>query len=303
MRARLGGMQRSADVLVPPAGEAGRARDELRALRAGPCFLLVAAPFEAVARGLGLLEPGGLELLLAEASGPRGRARTAVIPLEGRSERLHLRPVRHGGALAGLWGDRLLGLGRPSAELRTNARLRARGAPVPRPVLVAGQRRSGPFWHAAVATLHEENAVDGVAFLASAPQPERLLRACAAVGSAVRVFHDAGGRHRDLHVKNVLVREAGSETQALLIDLDRARLVPELDTRARMAEIMRLYRSLVKRGLVAAVGREGCQSFLSAYTAGEQSLGSALLAHLPRERRRLAMHRLGHRLSGAAQRR
>ena len=296
-------MQRSADVLVPPAGEAGPAPEEFRALRAGPCFLLVAAPFEAVARGLGLLEPGSLELLLAEASGPQGRARTAVIPLEGRCERLHLRPVRHGGALAGLWGDRLLGLRRPSAELRTNARLRARGAPVPRPVLVAGQRRSGPFWRAAVATLHEENAVDGVVFLAGAPRPERLLRACSAVGSAVRALHDTGGRHRDLHVKNVLVREAGSETQALLIDLDRARLVPELNARARMAEIMRLYRSLVKRGLVDVVGREGCQAFLSSYTEGDQSLGSALLAHLPRERRRLAMHRLGHRLSGAAQRR
>jgi hypothetical protein len=99
------------------------------------------------------------------------------------------------------------------------------------------------------------------------------------------------------------VREVGSETQALLIDLDRARLVLELNARARMAEIMRLYRSLVKRGLVAVVGGEGCQAFLSAYTDGDPSLGTALLAHLPRERRRLALHRLGHRLSGAAQRR
>jgi len=282
-------MLRRADASPPPA-------EELRALRAGACRLLVAAPFEEVARGLGLLEPGGLERLLAQASGPRGRASTAVVALEGRSERLHLRPVLHGGALAGLWGDRLLGLRRPSEELRTNARLRARGAPVPRPVLVAGHRRGGPFWRAALATLHEENSLDGVAFLGSEPQPERLLRACAAAGSAVRALHDAGGRHRDLHVKNVLVREAGSETQALLIDLDRARLVPELRPRARMAEIMRLYRSLVKRGLDAAVGREGCQAFFSAYTAGDAGLGAALLAQLPRERRRLALHRLGHRL-------
>ncbi len=198
--------------------------------------------------------------------------------------------------MAGLWGDRLLGLRRPSEELRTNARLRERGAPVPRPVLVAGHRGRGLFWRAAVATLHEENAVDGVAFLAGAPQPERLLRACAAAGSAVRVLHDAGGRHRDLHVKNVLVRETGSETQALLIDLDRARVVPELDARARMAEIMRLYRSLVKRGLDTVVGSEGYRAFLSSYTAGDAALGAALLAHLPRELRRLALHRLGHRL-------
>jgi 3-deoxy-D-manno-octulosonic acid kinase len=272
------------------------APEELRVLRAGPCFLLVAAPYEALARGLGLLEPGGLERLLAEASGPRGRGRTAVVPLEGRSERLHLRPVQHGGALAGLWGDRLLGPGRPSAELRTNARLRARGAPVPRPVLVAARRRRGPFWRAALATLHEENSVDGVAFLAGTPQPERLLRACAAAGSAVRALHEAGGQHRDLHVKNVLLREEGSEMRALLIDLDRARLLPELGPRARMAEIMRLYRSLVKRGLEAPVGREGCQAFFSAYTAGDAALGAALLTHLPRERRRLALHRLGHRL-------
>ena len=49
----------------------------------------------------------------------------------------------------------------------------------------------------------------------------------------MRVLHDAGGRHRDLHVKNVLVREAGSETQALLIDLLRR---PEGATVDQIAE-------------------------------------------------------------------
>ena len=69
-------MQRRSDASPPAADTAAPGRDELRALRVGPCFLLVAAPFEAVARDLGLLEAGSLERLLAEASGPEGRART-----------------------------------------------------------------------------------------------------------------------------------------------------------------------------------------------------------------------------------
>ena len=271
--------------------------DAFRTFRAGPRFLCVAPGFEDGVLRLGLLQPGGLERLLDQARGPMGRARTAVVPLEGRSERLHVRPVRHGGWLAGLWGDRVLGLRRPTAELRLTERLSARGAPVPRAVFVAARRRSGPFWTAALATVHEEGALDGVAFLDAAPEAERRLRACASAGAAVRRLHEAGVRHRDLHVKNLLLREVGDRTETLIVDLDRARPALRASARARMAEIMRLYRSLVRRGLADGLGPEGCQRFLEAYTDQDQRLRASLLAHLPRERRRLARHALGHRLA------
>jgi hypothetical protein len=63
-----------------------------------------------------------------------------------------------------------------------------------------------------------------------------------------------------------------------------------------MAELMRLYRSLRKRRLLAAAGGvRGCAIFLSAYVGGDRALRRALLARLPAERRRLALHALRYR--------
>jgi 3-deoxy-D-manno-octulosonic acid kinase len=262
--------------------------------RAGPHVAVVAASLEEAVRELGLLEPGGLERLLAGGADGAGRARNAVVPLPGREERLHLRPFRHGGALAGVLGDRLPGLGRPLAELAANTRLAAAGAPVPRPALVAGRRRGPGMWIAAVGTLHEENARNAADLLAKRPGPERLLPLAAAAGTALRRFHDAGGRHADLHVGNLLIREAGARPRVLVADLDRARVAPPVPARRRMAEIMRLYRSLVKRRMPAALAPEAVAHFLDGYTAGDSDLRDALLAHLPRERLRLAIHRLGY---------
>jgi hypothetical protein len=61
-----------------------------------------------------------------------------------------------------------------------------------------------------------------------------------------------------------------------------------------MAELMRLHRSVVKRGLSEVVGPRGCARFLDAYTGGDRVLRRALLAHLPVERVRLALHRLAY---------
>jgi tRNA A-37 threonylcarbamoyl transferase component Bud32 len=266
----------------------------IRRLRSGPRVLLVAAPLADSAEALGLLEPGGLERLLTSGGGRRGRGETAVVSLPGRPERLHLRPVRHGGWLGGLFRDRLLGLARPVAELRASTTLRAAGAPVARPALVAARRRMGRLWSAAVGTLHEEDTQDGVEFFASGPSRTRVLAAATAAGEAVRKLHAAGGRHGDLHLKNLLVREQRGSARVLLVDLDRTRVVGDLAPRERMAEVMRLYRSLRKRGLHQVVGLRGCARFFSAYTAGDRGLRRALLTHLTRERARIALHALGY---------
>jgi hypothetical protein len=270
----------------------------LRELRDGDRVLFVAPEFESAALALGFLAPEGLEGMLSAASGPRGRARTAVVSLPGRDGRLHLRPVQHGGLLRGLRGDRLLDLSRPLAELRAHAHLRAVGVPVPVPVLVAARRRRG-FYRATLATLHEEQTLDGIALLASRAGATTRRRAACAAGSAVRAFHDAGARHSDLHVGNLLFRDCGTRVEALVVDLDRTRLGAPPRPAERMAELMRLHRSLVKRGLLGEVGARGCAGFLAAYTAGDRELRAALLRRLPRERARLALHALGWRLGGS----
>jgi 3-deoxy-D-manno-octulosonic acid kinase len=265
---------------------------ELRELRRGGCRVFATPDLCDEAERLGLLEPDGLARLLAGAEpGPRGRAATARVALEG-ARALLFRPLRRGGALARVWGDRWIGIARPLAELRAAARLLRAGAPVARPALVAGERRRG-LWRAAVATWHEPRTLDARAFLAGAPDPARVARAASAAGAALRRFHDAGGRHRDLHAGNLILREDAAGAAVLLVDLDRARCGRPPGASARFAEMMRLYRSLAKRGLAAAVGRRGCAAFLRAYTAGDRGLRAALLRRLPRERRLLALHRYG----------
>jgi 3-deoxy-D-manno-octulosonic acid kinase len=257
--------------------------------RTAPSARLVVDPeYADAAVSLGLADAAGLDRRLASASGAGGRAGSALLALPG-GLRLHLRPVRHGGWLAPLWGDRLLGLGRPLRELEANAALRERGAPVPRPVLVAGLRR-GWLWSAAVGTLHEDDTRDGLAWIDARPTRRALAAVARAAARAVRRFHDAGGRHADLHLGNLLLRERPGGVEVLVIDLDKARVGAAPDAARRMRELMRLYRSLAKRGAADAFGARGCARFLHAYCGGDRALRSALLARLPQERRRLSRH-------------
>lgn len=241
----------------------------------------------------GLLDVAGVRARLASGAGARGRAPIAIVPLAGDAGRVALRGLRRGGWLGPLLGGALAGSRRPFAELAVTARLHAAGAPVPRPLLAIAWRQ-GAVWNAALGTAFVERAVDAATLLAAAPGRLRLRRALAAAGRAVRRLHDAGGSHPDLHVGNLLVREAGGDPpEVWIVDLDGARAGAPPDPAARMAQLMRLYRSLRKRDLLAAAGGDrGCLWFLHAYVAGDRALRRALLARLPAERRRLARHAL-----------
>jgi tRNA A-37 threonylcarbamoyl transferase component Bud32 len=263
--------------------------------RSGPRNLVVTADLESAAREIGLLDPGGLERLLAQGIDGLGRGRNAVVPLPGRDERLHLRPFRHGGSLAFLMRGRLTGPSRPLAELAANVRLVACGAPVPRPALVYARRVRPGVWSAAVGTIHEEAAQNALEYLTRTPDRDELHAVAAAAGGSVRRFHDTGGRHADLHVGNLIIRKHGSVPRVWLVDLDRARVAADVSPRRRMREVMRLYRSLEKRKLLDVVDQRTRASFWDGYTAGDAALRRGLLASLPREERRLAWHRLGYR--------
>jgi len=231
-------------------------------------------------------------------AGSQGRSATAILALPGRGERIHLRPVLHGGLLGPLWRGAIWGADRPLAELEATASLRAAGAPVPRPVLVAAHRRAGPLWTAVIGTVHVEGGRDGLAWLASRPDPDRLRRGARAAGAAIRRFHDAGGQHADLQPKNLLFREGARTTEVTVIDLDRSRSDAPPDAARRMRELMRLVRGLRKRGAEEVVGARGLLAGWSAYCAGDRDLRCALIGHLHRERRRLARHSWAHRLEG-----
>lgn len=277
------------------AGDPSRPPPGFETLAEGPATVVVEPEYATSARALGLLAPGGLRraLELAPAGGPAGRGRVALLPLDAGGT-LCLRRLRPGGLLAPFRSDRLASLVRPMQELSLTAALYREGVPVPRPILVAAERGAGGF-EAAVGTLLEADARDALAFLEEAPALERVLRAAAAAGEALRRFHDAGGRHADLHVKNLLVRERAGTLDVLVLDLDRGRRVAHVTPGARMRELARLYRSLVKRGVSTRLGPRGTARFFSAYTAGDRTLRRALRARLAWLRLELALHGLHYR--------
>lgn len=269
-----------------------------RALTRGATRLVVDPEFERAAIRVGLLEPGGAEEILRLAGGATGRGRIAILALPDRPERLALRPLRHGGVLGPLLRSVYAGTARPRRELEVTARLRAAGAPVPRPVLAVSHRVAGPLYRSVFGTVLEESARDAVAFLDARPARADLWLACAAAGTAVRRFHDAGGRHPDLHVKNLLVRERTSGLDVLVIDLDRAQAGAPPGPARRMTELMRLHRSLVKRDLLARVGSRGLARFFGAYTAGDRALRRAMRGRLRVELARTRIHALSWRGGG-----
>jgi tRNA A-37 threonylcarbamoyl transferase component Bud32 len=222
-----------------------------------------------------------------------GRAGTHVLALPGTKERVHLRPARRGGVLRFVLPGRLGGRARAEREVETAARLFEQGVPVSQPALALGQRR-GLSWQGLFGSIHLEGARNGAQFLATNPSRLSLRIAARAAGRAVRQFHDAGAHHPDLHVENLLVRETDGELQVVVIDLDRAHIGASCSDRARMRQLMRLYRSLVKRDLLNQVGTRGCAAFLAAYCGGDRGLRSRLSGHLRRERLRVAIHALAY---------
>lgn len=259
--------------------------------------LLVAEKFAEAVTALGLPEPEAAAALFAHSRAGSGRAATAVVPLPGHPVQLHLRAVRHGGWLGELLGGALAGTARPEAELRATAKLFERSAPVPQPVLAAGWRVAGPFWAGCLGTLHVEGSRDGIEFLDSYATLAERLSFAEAAANAIRDFHDAGGRHPDLHLGNLLLCGPSAKARVLVIDLDRAVAGVPSNASTRMHELMRLQRSVEKRGFERALGPRARARFLSAYTRGDRALRRALWANLPRELRSLRRHRLGYRLA------
>lgn len=253
--------------------------------------------FDEDVREAGWHEPGGFEALLTGEVGAEGRGQTVEQALPRAGLSCLVRPMLHGGLFGGVLRGALRSPARAFEELRVTAGLRAAGAPVPQPVLAAARRR-GPLWNALVATVRED-APDALAWLAAQPPRDRLLRGVEAAGRAIRRFHDAGGSHADLHVKNLLIHEHADRTEVVILDLDGATLGTPPDPGRRMAELARLYRSTLKRGVAHHVDLEGNRRLLAAYLDGDEALGTALARHWPRERRRVAVHALGYRGSSS----
>ena len=178
----------------------------------------------------------------------QGRAAAYAVALPGSAADVVVRHSWHGGALARLTGDRFLPPTRAPRELATSLALRGAGVRTPE-VLAYVVHRAGPLLRRAdVATRLVPASRDLAAeIVARAGDAEWL----AATGELLEGLADAGARHPDLNLKNVLLApdDVGA-LRAWVLDVDVVVMHRPADAgaRARIAERnwARLARSLRK---------------------------------------------------------
>ncbi len=237
-------------------------------LRVGPGIRVWLAPDWAdELRPLGLEQPGGLERFREGATPvPGGRARGWRVELaSGRL--VHLREMAHGGWLRGLTGRRFLGTGRATRSLGAATRLAEAGVRVPAPVAVHATRK-GPFQLLSVAYAFLDDSVACGALLQRDRNPERVHRLAVGAAEAIRAFHDAGGRHPDLHLGNLLCLSPDDDPEVWIVDLDGVRVGRRPSTAMRHQELRRLQRSLGRYALPASTVDRWWASLSAAYAEG-----------------------------------
>ena len=169
-----------------------------------------------------------------------------------------VRKYMRGGAIRHFLKESYFLHNRPLRELRLHDHVWRRGLPVPEPLGASWQWR-GPFVRGAIATV-EIPAPNLFDYLDAQPdQGEDAMRRC---GELFRRMHDLGVWHADLQVRNVLV----ADDALYLIDLDNARLIPDMPRLQRARNLFRFRRSLEKNGLPPDLFGALCQGY------GEQAL-------------------------------
>ena len=176
----------------------------------------------------------------------QGRGIAYAVALPATGVRAVVRHNRHGGMLAPLTRDLFLPPTRAPGELDISLRLRALGVATPEVLMYGTSPAPFPFRRADLVTREVEHGRDLATFMAhETPDDERRL-AWSATRDLVQTMRDAGVRHHDLNVKNVLLAPAAWGLEAFLLDVDRVTFHPRGDGRVAAANVARLLRSARK---------------------------------------------------------
>lgn len=161
----------------------------------------------------------------ATASQFQGRSRLTAVTLADGTSAL-VRAYHRGGMVRYLTRDLFCTWPpRPFVELATTERARQRGVSTLEVVAACIERTCGPFYRGWLVTRELARAKDLWEALHddryTVPDRRALLMAVAA---SVRRMHLEGVYHRDLNLKNILIRQEGEAIRAYIIDLDKAEL-------------------------------------------------------------------------------
>jgi len=184
---------------------------------------------------------------------------------------LAVRLYAHGGVLGPVLGTRFWGARRMLDELRLAIVAHELGVPTAVPVAVRIERTFGPLVTAHYVSEAIPDAVDLLTLLRDAgrggPVPPAARRRLAeSLADAVAAMHDAGIWHADLSLGNLLVQGALDAPRTFIIDFDRAKRTESVPLPRRVANLLRLNRSVTKWAASRqAVGLRDRVRFLRAY--------------------------------------
>jgi hypothetical protein len=180
----------------------------------------------------------------------RGRTTVFVIPGPG-PDRWLVRRLSHGGLLAPLTGDRFLSLGtpRPFNELYLSLAFRDHAIPTPE-VTAAAVYASGMIYRGEVARELITDAADVAACLFGDIRLDEAQRhqVMTAAGGLLCSLFEAGVVHRDLNLRNVLIRWREGSAEAYILDIEKCAIVPQLSGRQRQRMLRRFGRSATRFG-------------------------------------------------------
>jgi len=234
------------------------------------------------------------DLLLKGEEVVLGRRSHSIINLPGAS-RAVVRYYVHGGLFRKVTGDRFAGSERFFEEVRVSEHLRSHNVNTPEVLGLLIQAGKLGFKRGALVTRMVEGGSDLLNFFKSKEGREQvsdpafrrdLLKSAARV---VRSLHDAGVYHRDLHVKNMLLAPEG---KIFILDLDRAVVLDRLSRRKRLANLVRLGRSVEKTGLDSILTGRDTYMFFLEYLRSGKPLKIDRREAVSRYMRHVARHRL-----------
>lgn len=270
----------------PPAG--------FRRIDAASAALFAREDLAAEVSAAGFATPGAWTSRLAAGGSAKGRGRTGTVDLPGGA-RLLLKELRRGGLAGKLRRSGFRGSKRPLANLTLPSALGRRGVPTPSAAALLLVRRGAGRFGGYLAVERMVEAEDLGERLAEGVRVDDDVGV--ALGVVARM-HEAGFRHRDLNLGNLLLR--GRPPEGWVIDLDGGVLEDgPLGPWARARALARLERSYVKRfGATGPLGPDGGSRFWETYPTGDSALRREVLRLRWTGRIEVLWHRVGWRIAG-----
>ncbi len=184
----------------------------------------------------------------AERGAFRGRGRLSRLKLRD-SEIALIRPYRHGGFFRHLLrGIFFTWPPRPFRELAITEEVRRRGIPTVEVLAACVRPTWGPFYRGWLVTRQLEGGQDlWTAIQGGVVRQTGAKNVFNAVAATLRDLHRQGIYHRDLNLKNILVRCEPDGVKGYIIDFDRAMLfLGEVPSDLARRNLQRLLRSAHK---------------------------------------------------------